>query len=908
MKLSLAKISFLNILFTALVFTVVIGLFTAKITNDSYEKRVNYLEKSYIQKNKKLVKNEVTRIINRISTLEELSSLTLKNSLIEKVNFIHNMLKSNDYNSLSKNESISLCKENLSHFKGDENIGYVYIFDINGKIFYDESNNGYKNKNIFEIAKKNKELENFLKDTIKKDKNFDNSKWYKPNSKIDESYNRYIYSIKPENLNIYIVAGIYKTELDKKVQNLLFQELEKDRFGEKNYGYFWIHDLNNKLVMHPTRKDLVNKDLTDFLTLDGQFFFQNASKLVQEENSGFINYIWYRPNSDLQDKKISYVQLIKNWDMVIGSGFYLGELSDMLRDENNKLKQSLTDNLRKILTILAVLIIISLLLAKLVATKIQAMEDSQKEYMNMLEQYQLILDKSAVVSKTDKQGIITYVNDSFVKVSKYTKDEIIGKSHNIVRHPETPKSQFKKLWATIQKGEIWKGILKNKNKYGESYFNNVTIVPIKDSQGNIIEYISSGMDVTELFENRTKMQNIFKTDALTGLRNRVSLIDDITNNFTGALALINIDRFKEINDIQGHETGDSIIKELGLRLFNFISNEQHNVYRVHADIFAVFSVHGPQEELVNKIEEFINTIGKKPYKYNKNNFILTYTAGVASNNKDLFAYADMALSEAKNKKIKIKEYDSSMNNIKEFKQNIIWVEKLHIALAEDRIVPYYQPIYNYKTQKIEKYECLMRLIEDDKVIPPGEYLDVAKKTKLYPELTYKMAAKAISKFATLEEEFSINLSIEDLMNPELMAFIYDYAEQKEVFQRLVLEIVESEEISDSDSITKTIKRFKDKGTKIAIDDFGCGYSNYEYLISLHANYIKIDGSIISLVLEDERTAEVVRSIVTFAQKSNMKTIAEFVSSKELDEKVRSLGVDFAQGYYYGKAEKEIITS
>ena len=199
----------------------------------------------------------------------------------------------------------------------------------------------------------------------------------------------------------------------------------------------------------------------------------------------------------------------------------------------------------------------------------------------------------------------------------------------------------------------------------------------------------------------------------------------------------------------------------------------------------------------------------------------------------------------------------------------------------------------------------MRLIEDDKVIPPGEYLDVAKKTKLYPELTYKMVAKSMSKFANNDKEFSINLSIEDLMNPELMVFVYDYAEQKEIFQRLVLEIVESEEIEDSDAISKIIERFKERGTKIAIDDFGSGYSNYEYLISLHADYIKIDGSIISHILEDERTAEVVKSIVTFAKKSNMKTIAEFVSSKELDEKVKSLGVDFAQGYYYGKAQEEI---
>lgn len=123
---------------------------------------------------------------------------------------------------------------------------------------------------------------------------------------------------------------------------------------------------------------------------------------------------------------------------------------------------------------------------------------------------------------------------------------------------------------------------------------------------------------------------------------------------------------------------------------------------------------------------------------------------------------------------------------------------------------------------------------------------------------------------------------------------------------MVLEIVESEEIEDSDHIATTIQKFKEVGSKVAIDDFGSGYSNYEYLISLQADYVKIDGSIIKYVLEDEPTAEVIKSIVQFAKQSHMKTIAEFVSSKEIDENIRQLGVDYVQGWYYGKAEKELL--
>ncbi len=906
MKISLSKFSFLNILVIAFLFSTVIGGFLVLISNESYKERVALMEKTYIEKNKVLVQTEIKRTIKKIEIIEDLSYKTLRESLEEKVHFTYDVFLNAFRNGENKKSLIQKYKKELDLFKWDNETGYFYIFDLSGNILYHGGDKKLEHKNIFNLLKNNKELEYFIKDTMNKDENFGTYQWYKPNATKNKLYTKYVYALKLKELNIFIAAGIYKSEFQKKVQELVFEELKKDRFGENNYGYFWIHNLNNVMLMHPIQPELNNKDLTDFQTLDGQYLFQNMKKIVLDKSGGFISYIWRRPDTNIEDEKISYIHILKDWDVIIGSGFYLTELKDMLVEEKLRVKQSLDKNLNQILSILVLLIFLSLIIAFFISKRIRKVEESQKDYMNMLQQYQLILDKSVVVSKTNKEGIITYVNDNFCKVSGYTKDEVIGKSHNIVKHPETPKSQFKKLWTTISAGKIWKGILKNKKKNSESYVNNTTIVPIKDSNGQIVEYISSGSDITELFENRRKLQNIFKTDSLTGLGNRVSLIDEISRNAQGVLALINIDRFKELNDIKGHHIGDKVITALGERLFSFVNNENYKVYRVQADIFALFTKSYTLEKVVKKIERFMDNEGKKVYSINNDNFILTYTAGIANQSENLLTYADMALSEAKNKKIRLKVYDSSMNNIQEFKNNLIWVEKLHVALNEDRIIPYFQPIYNYHTQKIEKYECLMRLIDEGKVVAPFAYLEIAKKTKLYPELTYKIVEKSISKFANCKEEFSINLSIEDLMNEELMVFIYDYAEQKNIFERMVIEIVESEEIEDSDSIANTIQKFKDRGCKVAIDDFGSGYSNYEYLISLKADYVKIDGSITKLILEDERAAEVVKSIVTFAKKSNMKTIAEFVSSKELDDKVRELGVDYAQGWFYGKAEKDLL--
>lgn len=538
--------------------------------------------------------------------------------------------------------------------------------------------------------------------------------------------------------------------------------------------------------------------------------------------------------------------------------------------------------------------------------KFHSLEVEYEEHIHLLEQYRNLLDESSVVTRSDKNGNITYVNKSFEKISGYTQDEIVGKKHSILKHPDTPKSQFKNLWDTISHGDIWKGILKNKRKNGESYYNRLTIIPIKNKKGEIIKYISSSIDITKHIENKSKLKNLFKTDALTGLGNRVSLLNYITNNSNIVLALITIDRFKEINDSFTHIVGDDVIKEFANRLFNFFHDKSYFVYRVQADIFAVVNNRETSDIIEKTIDKFMKTVGNERYIIGEEKFLLTYTCGLAANRKNLFAYADIALHEAKKVQKKIMIYDNSLKNLDDLKNNIYWVDRLHKAISQNSIVPHFQPIYNYKTEKIEKYEALMRLVEDDIIIYPNDFLSIAKKRKLYPELTYIMIDKVLEKFSTNTLEFSLNLCIEDLMNKDLTTFLYEKAKKKNLFSRMVLEIVESEEIEDNLYISEVISKFKAEGTKLAIDDFGTGYSNYEYLISLQADYLKIDGSITKMIISDTRALDVLKSIVEFAKKSDIKIIAEFVSDEKIDSLLREIGVDYAQGFYYGKPQENLV--
>jgi len=693
-----------------------------------------------------------------------------------------------------------------------------------------------------------------------------------------------------------------KEELDKKIEKIIFSEFKKDKFGDDNYGYFWLLGLDKIMRMHPT---LEGKNIESLSTLDGKVLVDVIIEKALNKG-GYVKYKWLNPTTKKQSIKTSYVQLIPEFNLIIGTGFYRDELNELLKYEKENLKLLSKEYLQKIYLVIVVLLFFSLLIGRYLSIKIKTIEIDREEDIHLLEQYRNLMDESSVVTRSDNNGIITYVNDSFIKVSGYEKNEILGKTHAILRHQDTPKSQFKNLWTTILNGEIWKGILKNKRKNGESYYSSLTIMPIKNKDGKILRFISSSTDITEHIENRTKLQNLFKTDSLTGLGNRVSLLNYIAKNNKVVLSLINIDRFKEINDSFTHDVGDKVIKELGNRLFEHFNSKSYFLFRVQADVFAVVNLRKSSQNVKIDVEKFLKSKENSNYEVDTNKFILTYTCGMASHRENLFAYADIALREAKNKKLKILEYDSSLKNIEHFKNNIQWVDRLHRAISEDNIIPHFQPIFNYKTGKIDKYEALMRMIEDDTIIYPNDFLDIAKKTKLYPELTYKMIEKVLNKFSDNDLEFSLNLCIEDLMNKELTTYLYEYAKKKNVLTRMVLEIVESEEMEDNNYISDIIHKFKEMGTKISIDDFGSGYSNYEYLISLQADYIKIDGSIIKLIVTDIRTLDVVKSIVEFAKKSNIKVIAEFVSDEQIDKILREIGIDYAQGYYYGKPQAELL--
>ncbi|MFY9081108.1 EAL domain-containing protein [Aliarcobacter butzleri] len=520
-----------------------------------------------------------------------------------------------------------------------------------------------------------------------------------------------------------------------------------------------------------------------------------------------------------------------------------------------------------------------------------------KKENHILKQYNEATKDSNIISTADLKGNITYVNDKFCEVSLYTYEEVLGKPHSIVRGEEDDEI-FQQLWETIKNKKVWYGVLKNRKKNGEFYWVNINIRPILDEKNEIIEYIAIRHEITDLVLKTEELKRNLRLDSLTNIGNRYKLIEDVSKSVNPCISILDIVSFSDVNDFFGYKTGDNVLKIVARKIEELlIDKENYKVYRDHSDTFCIVAQNEDRDKFIKNIDEISKTIGKVPIVIKSRELYvqLSYVFSFESKENLLETANIIKRYSQANKNIIV--YDKALELEKDYEKNIFWTLKIKKALDEDKIVPYFQPIYNLKTSKIEKYEALVRLIDGNNVISPYYFLDISKKSKQYLQLTKTMIQKTFDYFKDKDFEFSINLTFEDIKSEYISSFIIELLKEYKIGHRVVFEIVESEEIDNFRKINEFFVTIREYGCKIAIDDFGSGYSNFEYLAKLNVDYIKIDGSLIKDILINKSSQNIVSMLVNFAKGQKVKTIAEFVSNKDILNKVRELGIDYVQGYY-----------
>ncbi len=399
------------------------------------------------------------------------------------------------------------------------------------------------------------------------------------------------------------------------------------------------------------------------------------------------------------------------------------------------------------------------------------------------------------------------------------------------------------------------------------------------------------------------------TDNLTSLENRQALDSALSLKKSNILILSNIKDFSLLNELYGINIGNIVLKRIAKEFKYFAKKYDMKVYRISSDeyVFLKFEDTFEDEKYLNILDKLYNHVNSLSIYIDEIDETLNVEiySGIAFGDTHSLENAQMALKEARSKSLPHIAYTSNIDTKQDTSKTIKTKKAIKYALDNKNVIPFFQPITN-RDGKIVKYEALARIIkfEDGKetIIFPDDFLPVAMKSGLYIYLAKEMLSQSLSFFSNRDEQVSVNFLPNDFFQPIIMDKLLEIIENFENPKRIVVEITEQEGIEDFDRLEKAVKRLKKLGVSIAIDDFGSGYANYTHILKLKPNYLKIDGSLVKNILEDDDSKILVKSIIHFAQDLNIKIIAEYVENEEIFRLLKDYGVDEFQGYYFGKPE------
>lgn len=433
----------------------------------------------------------------------------------------------------------------------------------------------------------------------------------------------------------------------------------------------------------------------------------------------------------------------------------------------------------------------------------------------------------------------------------------------------------------------------------------------KKLKQQLIEYNSVlekrvALKTQELEKQNAILNEMIYKDLLTELPNRQALLKDLQDKEQTIVLVIDLDAFKNINDLYGEDIGNDVLLQVTKLLRTYTQTyPDYKLYKIGPDEF-VFIKHAVfnKEECLSKVDSLLTTIRNSRIFIKEHDLWIniSVTIGISINQALPLSTADIALRRAKEKKLSFYIFDESENLHKEYEDDLKWSRIIVRAVEEDLVVPYYQPIVDTQ-ENIIKYEALMRIEVEGEVYAPYYFLDISKKIKLYTLLEKKMIEKVFARVSQESIYVNINVSIDDVTNVEFITFIEQKLQEYKIGKYITFEFLEDEKIFNYDDLTTFISLVKSYGCKLAIDDFGSGYSNFAHIVNLNVDYIKLDASLVKNIDKDRNAYIVVSAINNYVHALGLVSVAEFVHSKEVFEILKDIGIDLFQGYYFSEPKR-----
>jgi len=421
--------------------------------------------------------------------------------------------------------------------------------------------------------------------------------------------------------------------------------------------------------------------------------------------------------------------------------------------------------------------------------------------------------------------------------------------------------------------------------------------------------LSQYKQLQELLNKKNEIYNTLITDNLTMLQNRIKLNYDLDIKSQKSLILVNIDSFSMINDVYGFHVGDELLLQFSDLLKKITNDDVWKVYRLEADIFALLAIDGNAPDIHKEVKHLQNSVSDNSFFINGVNYRINVTIGIVEREiGNIIQKAEFALHEARKLgRNRVQTYSNDLNVIKQIEENTKWTKWLKEALDDNKLVAYFQPIVDCKIDKIVKYEVLVRLERDGIIYTPHNFLATARYAGLLYEVTKRMFAQACDKFKDNDLLFSVNITDQDLIEKEFIEFIEKTRKEYDIeASRISFEILEDNSILTNPIAEKHLEEITALGYKLCLDDFGVQCSNFAQVGNLSLECVKIDGSYIKDIDENRASNRVTDSILYFTHQIDVKTVAEYVHKIEIYEIIKSMGIDYAQGYFLGEPRPDLV--
>lgn len=520
---------------------------------------------------------------------------------------------------------------------------------------------------------------------------------------------------------------------------------------------------------------------------------------------------------------------------------------------------------------------------------------------------------------TDSNGTIEFVNNSFERVSGFTANEVLGKTPSMMKSGVHEPRFYRNMWRIINNGIAFREVMINRRKNGELYYEQKTITPLKDEEGQITHFVSTGKDISEHMEIQQRLNYLANHDVLTGLPNRALFQERLERSLAQArrhrgklvLMFVELDNFKNINDSLGHAVGDRLLKIVGQRLLLCI-RESDTVARLGGDEFAVVL---ESVEDVNNVARVARTVLDhiaEPLELAEREVVITASIGVtvfpedAQDSENLCRNADTAVYRAKELGRNGYQFFTADLTISA-SQRMMLEHGLRHALERNEFELHYQPKVVLADNRVSGVEALLRWNNRELgLVPPDVFVPVLESTGLISEVGDWVLNEACGFVAQMHQRghelgVAVNVSARQMLEPRLAERIENLLHKHSLgSSALELEITESMLIENIAPSIDELAKLRVLGVKVSVDDFGTGYSSLGYLKRLPIDTLKIDRTFVRDLPDDGEDVAITSAIVALAGSLELHTIAEGVETLEQVEFLRDLGCHQAQGYFFSR--------